>query len=342
MAFGRTIEGTPDQKKMYSRILDALEPPALIFGYGEPELDWFDFIGAHGHTYLHYGNNLSFHAAVKPKNPEFHQNAQLSPENVPADKDKYYIAFMTSEGDTLKGPIPFFYGSWFDPARGSVPMNWCIHPETARFPGMLEYFYETATTNDLFVGVQVFNFEMKNLEKFADNYAALMKKSDMSVTVADYANPSEDFTKKEEFLTRVNPLGAVDVFFEKSTAQGYDYVCGRQKIPVAATGVQMTYWHRMLPGGWGAKWQEMYQTPEGREQVIQAALKEIAEEADAHQPPYLMVMYTDLHDFNRLPELHRAIVDRLDPKKFKAVRLDEGLSAMKTWDVKRLTDFPGR
>ncbi len=342
VAFGRTIEGTPKQGKMYSRVLEALESPALIFGYGEPELDWFDFIGQHGHTYLHYGNNLSFHAAVKAKNPEFCQKVHVTPDDVSVEEDKYYIAFMTSEGDSMKGPLPFFFGSWFDPARGSVPMNWSIHPEVSRFPAMLEYFYETATTNDLFVGVQVFNFEMKKLEGFARSYAAAMKRADMSVTIADYANPSVDLKKKERFLDWVNPLGAVDVFFEKSTLQGYNYRSGKQKIPLAATGIQMTYWHRMLPGGWSAKWQEMYQTPEGREQVMQAAVKEIHEEAAAHEPPYLIVMYTDLHNFDRLPELHREIVAQLDPDKFKAVRLDEGFSAMRKWNPARTRNLPAR
>ncbi len=327
-AFGRTIQGTPEQAKLYRRILGELDAPALIFGYGEPELEWFSLLGEYGHTYLHWGDNLSFHSEVKAHDSEFHQKKHITPEQVVVDKDKYYVTFLSSEGDSMKGPEPFFFGSWFDPARGSVPMNWAMHPEMVRFPAMLEYYYSTATTNDYFLAMQAFNFGMRNLDQFSERIKQLMEQADMRCIVTDFAHPSAYPVNKEKFLNIVAPFGAVDALFEKSTLQGYNRYVGNG-IPLVGTSMKLTYWYRLLPGGWSAPWQKMYTDSGQREQVLQTALNEIEKEAEAHKPPYLIVVYTDLHNFDKHCEMHREIAGRLDEKKYKLVRLDEGLSVLR-------------
>jgi hypothetical protein len=93
--------------------------------------------------------------------------------------------------------------------------------------------------------------------------------------------------------------------------------------------MKLTYWYRLLPGGWSAPWQKMYTDSGQREQVLQTALNEIEKEAEAHKPPYLIVVYTDLHNFDKHCEMHREIAGRLDEKKYKLVRLDEGLSVLR-------------
>ncbi|MFA5688723.1 MAG: GxGYxYP domain-containing protein [Kiritimatiellales bacterium] len=330
-AFGRIIDATPDQLRLYREILTQLESPALIFGYGEYELAWFDLLGEYGHTYLHWGNNLSYHAKVPAHQPEFKQKQHIAPENVTVEKNKYYVTFLSSEGDSTKGPLPFFFGSWFDPARGSVPMNWCMHPEMVRFPAMLEYYYDTATTNDYFVAMQVFNFEMKNLSAFSAHVKKLMQQADISCVIADFANPADNPVKKENFLRILQPLGAVDALFEYSTPQGYNRVISGG-IPLAGTSMNLTYWYRLLPGGWDAHWQKMYKDPAQQSMVFDVVIGEIEKEAAAHQPPYLIVVYTDLHEFDLHCEMHREIAARLDPKRFKVVRLDEGMSALRQWN----------
>ncbi|MGE4488788.1 MAG: GxGYxYP domain-containing protein [Kiritimatiellales bacterium] len=327
-AFGRTIEGTPEQKKLYERILDGLEKPALVFGYGEPELEYFDLIGKHGHTYLHWGNNLSFHAAVQPHDATFRQKLHITPDDVSVDSNRYYVAFLSSEGDSMKGPLPFFFGSWFDPARGSVPMNWCINPEMVRFPAMLEYYYSTATTNDYFLAMQVFNFEMKNLNGVSLRIKDLMQQADLRCVVTDFAHPAKNPAGKEEFLNIVQPLGAVDALYEHSTQQGYNRILP-SGIPLAGTSMKLSYWHRLLPGGWGSPWQKMYKDPEQRELIFKTVLNQIRKEADAHEPPYLIAVYTDLHEFDRHCEMHQEIARRLDPERFRVVRLDEAMSVLR-------------
>lgn len=339
-AFGRVIAGTPDQREKYKWILDRLDQPALTLGYGEFEMDWFDLLASYGHLYLHWGENLSFHAQVQAHDPAFRQQKAIRPEDVHVEDDVYYISFVTSEGDSMKGPLPFFFDSWFDPARGSVPMNWAIHPEMVRFPAMLEYYYSTATTNDYFVAMQVFHLDVMSpaaLHPFATRYADLMREADMPVTVVDFAYPSLNVANREQFISLVNPLGAFDVLFERSTRQGFNALVGAPPVPVAATSQYLAYWFRLLPGSWDAQWQDMYRDEAQREQVIQAVLNEIEIETATHDPPYLIVVYTDLHDFDRLCELHREIVDRLDPDRYRAVRLDEGFSILRAangldWD----------
>ncbi len=145
------VGGSPEQAAMYVRILDALQPPCMISGYGEPEGYWCDLLSRRGHFSMHAYDNWSFHTKVPPAHQVCKQQIDLTPETVKPEPNKYYVCFMTSEGDTMKGPIPFFYGSWWDKARGSVPVNWGINPLMGQyFPAMLQYYYDSATPDDYF------------------------------------------------------------------------------------------------------------------------------------------------------------------------------------------------
>lgn len=329
-SFGRMIDATPEQAVMYRRILSELEQPALILGYGEEELEWFRLIGEYGHTYLHWGNNLSFHARVPARTEPSRQALHVTPDDVEVDTDRYYVVFLSSEGDTMKGPLPFFFGSWFDPARGSVPMNWGLHPEMIRFPAMLEYFYETATPHDYFYAAQVFNFEMQGLDRFAAHIRDLMHQADLHCVLTDFARPTPNPEGKDTFLRIVNPLGAVDALFEHSTQQGFNR-WSATGVPVVGTSMHLTYWYRLLPGGWRAAWQDIYRDPVEREAIFRVMLDEIEKEAAAHEPPYVIAVYTDLHEFDRHCEMHAEVARRLDPDRFSVVRLDEAMSVLQRW-----------
>ena len=134
--------------------------------------------------------------------------------------------------------------------------------------------------------------------------------------------------KKEKFLRTIQPLGAVDALFEYSTPQGYNRIVSGG-VPLAGTSMNLTYWYRLLPGGWRAPWQKMYKNPEQQQIIFDTILGEIEKEAAAHKPPYLIVVYTDLHEFDLHCEMHHEIADRLDAKRFKVVRLDEGMSMLR-------------
>ena len=250
-SFGSVVRGDKAQADLYRRILAALERPAFITGYGEPEIVWFALVGSYGHSYLHWGNNLSFHSRVPARKTPFRQKKHFTPETVQPEQ-KYYVCFVTSEGDSMKGPLPFFFGSWFDKRRGQVPMNWAIHPAMARFPAMLEYYYRTATDNDYFVGVQVYNHRMPDVENFAHMVRRDMEKADLRVLSGSFGTPQ---AIDPLFVRNVSPLGFFDAVHKNCPREGFQkFLPGG--VPEVATGFYLSYWQRLFEGGWATPWQQ--------------------------------------------------------------------------------------
>ena len=286
-------------------------------------MDWFTLLGQSGHYYLHWGDNLSFHeqvlAHITPIRQRPHAAAALDPH-------KYTVCFVTSEGDTMKGPLPFFSGSWFDPRRGEVPMNWAIHPLMARFPAMLENYYQTATSNDCFVAMQVYDLAMPNLSQFAPLLAEDLRQSDLSVICGSFGAPSRA-ANREAFCRGLHPLGVFEALFHKAPREGSQVVLP-DGTPVVSSGSQLAYWHRLL-GGWSAPWQEMARDTAQRPKVITALTDEIARIAAAHPPPFVVLVYSDLHGYDRHCSLHADVAAALDPHRFQTARLDDAFALLR-------------
>ncbi len=90
--------------------------------------------------------DLSF-TSMTPAEPgfEFHNHHNVVPGKVYKPENKVYIACLQSDGLGL--------GAWNKPGRGSMPYAWETTINwTWMAPAMLEYYYSTATDNDLFVG----------------------------------------------------------------------------------------------------------------------------------------------------------------------------------------------
>lgn len=160
------VKGHPEDAAMMDRIFDTYTAPAKIYGWNEPEWPFTSRISQHGHMLMcGRGSNLSFHQHVPaqvesaelqiqrgeaPVFPEFKQTAETQPDAANVE-DKYYIAFMTNEGDTPRVITTFFFGAWENPDRGDIPINWGICPTlVSDFPAIAEYYYSTATPNDYF------------------------------------------------------------------------------------------------------------------------------------------------------------------------------------------------
>jgi hypothetical protein len=330
----RTIQGDANQARMYRKILTSLKGPALVVGYGEPEIEWFALIGEYGHQYLHWGDNLSFHAVVTPKNPAPKQKKHFTPENTQLDKAKYYVCFVMSEGDSMKGPVTFFMNSWFEKERGNVPLNWTIpHQAMRRFPAMLEYFYNNSAGNDYFAGCQVPNFALPNLEE----YAALTKENaeaaDLNCICGAFNWPSDKtMPQKERFFDIVKPLGVWDIVYEDTPTFGYQKFIGKNKdIPMVGTAFIMGYWHRLL-GGWGVNWQGMLKDPNQYPGIVDKLSAEIVKIADHQKPPFIILVYGDLHRYDEHYRFYGDVAAKLDPKRFKVTRLDEAFSAIRKWN----------
>src|ERR1700722_18084505 len=72
--------------------------------------------------------------------------------STPPLQNKVYVSVILSDGDNVQYMQHRLTMNWADSARGSVPIGWTVQPMSVDFdPGMLNYFWSTATTNDCLV-----------------------------------------------------------------------------------------------------------------------------------------------------------------------------------------------
>ncbi len=70
----------------------------------------------------------------------------------PPLQNKIYVSITLSDGDNVQYMQHTMKMNWGSTTRGSVPLGWTVQPLLADFdPGMLNYFWSTATTNDCLV-----------------------------------------------------------------------------------------------------------------------------------------------------------------------------------------------
>ncbi|MDQ2730964.1 MAG: hypothetical protein M3Y56_04840, partial [Armatimonadota bacterium] len=95
-------------------------------------------------------SNLSVHSGIRPR--DFQQ--QKAPPPPPLQRDKVYYSFIMSDGDNLPVlTVNNFPELWKDPLRGKFPIGWSISPSASMLiPDVVDYYYSTATKNDLFLG----------------------------------------------------------------------------------------------------------------------------------------------------------------------------------------------
>lgn len=121
------------------------------WGYGATEDVDLDLMAQYGGYISLATSNLSFHNKVPTSKTSFKTNTIYTKDNVTVE-NKYYIAFVNSDQDTLKTPVSMQYGAWQDPARGQVPISWGFPAgKIEEFPALANYYYSTATENDCFL-----------------------------------------------------------------------------------------------------------------------------------------------------------------------------------------------
>jgi hypothetical protein len=136
------------------RILKSLQPLSPVFGWGRPNEEELVRTVAHDQGVVVCSGviNNSFFAALPRSRSSWKQK---SPQTVPQTvkpEDKIYVAFMVNEGDSVKAAISLNnFGSWLQPERGKIPINWGLDPLfSTTHPALLDFYYETMTTNDYF------------------------------------------------------------------------------------------------------------------------------------------------------------------------------------------------
>ncbi len=318
------VGGSRRQARMYRRILAALDPPAMITGYGEPEGYWCRLLSEHGHYSFHFGDNWSFHTHIKPQRRPVRQKHQFTPRDVVLDPRKFYVCLMTSEGDTMKGPIPFFFGSWFEKERGTTAINWGINPLMGLyFPAMLEYFYDTATDNDyFFAGCSGAGYcypeHMPNLQQFAEHTRRACRAAD--ITCIDLWG-ARSRSVLQKYADVAKPL-ALTANFARPLMQ---VLAGG--IPVIAQ--PLMYWQHRPAGG--TNWQAFFADDQRRAQAVRWVAERIEQIAVRYYPPSVILVYSDLHNYAHHCRLAHEIQQALDPDRFQVVRLDYALAGLRAW-----------
>jgi hypothetical protein len=319
------VGGSPEQARVYTRVLEHLTAPAMINGYGEPEDHWCKQISEHGYYSVHFGQNWSFHHGVPARAESFTPPPAAREEMSATGPGKYLVCFMTSEGDTLKATIPFFFGSWFDPERGNMPMNWGINPILADlFPAMLEYYYDTATPNDaFFVGCSgagyVYPDYMPNLEQFCRHTREATERAGLSCI--DLWGTTRGHVL-ETYARETQPLGLT---VNKSPARMEILPDG---TPVAFHG--LAYWQAASLGG-DHGWYRRFRDPDTLAASQQWLAGRIQAIAERHYPPFIILVYADEHSCEYQTALHKGVADLLPTERFEVCRLDTAFERFRAY-----------
>ncbi len=146
-----TMPAKTGEYQLAEKIFSEMRPYAYIFGWHsyckdkEEEhvtlLSRHALIVAEGLASL---PNMSFHGQL-PVSPDFRfkQKGKFDPN--PKIEDKVYLTLIESDGLGI--------GSWLKPGRGDLPYGWEMNEEYFHVaPALLQYYYETATENDHFIG----------------------------------------------------------------------------------------------------------------------------------------------------------------------------------------------
>lgn len=329
VSYGAEVGGDAAQAAMYERILKALKPPAQITGYGDPEDYWCQLLSRHGHFSFHAFHNWSFHSKVPIGARRLRQSLRPTPDNTTPETERYYVCFMTSEGDTMKGPLPFFYDSWFDPARGSTPINWGINPLMARlFPAMLDYYYDTATPNDgFFAGPSGAGYTypdvMPNVPAFGRHtgrYGALADVGCFDLWGGGRPDVLEQYARASK------PLGLTTF---TTPARMWFLPDG---TPVAHH--ELGYWQ--THGLKSKSWPSVFADDGERAKAVQRLVQRIERIAGRTRPPFIILVYGDLHSYSRHASLYAEVAAALDPKRFRPARLDEAFAGIRAWAGSRV------
>lgn len=92
-----------------------------------------------------FDNGSLFSGVVKPV-------AAPAIPPAPPLENKIYVAMILSDGDNVQYMQHHMKRAWESPARGSVPIGWTVSPLAVDLdPAMLNFYYQTATTNDCLV-----------------------------------------------------------------------------------------------------------------------------------------------------------------------------------------------
>lgn len=301
----------PDHFALIQEILGRLEPMSPMYGWGTSEAAMMVAMGPSGTFLICTGcPNLSFHKKVPARHWPFRTRRRFDPNQVRL-RDRCYVTFMVNEGDTLKwmGSV-MGAGRWLEASRGRLPINWGVSPFiTEQFPGLMEYFYETSSEQDVFVSsISGYGYygpkHSAQAGALADREAALLGPTDVTVGSIYAVHGMLDATcgeldaGTEEWLVR---RGCQGYMFE--AAQQNRTWMTRAGQPLLGADWSMFYWKYRIPG-----------TGEAQLRGVAARIQELARQQGT--PCFVPVYSGSPSDFAYIAQC-------LPPDRFSVVGLDE-------------------
>lgn len=142
----------PEELALAQRLLSEMNPGAFVFGWHsyakDTEEQWTTLLSGYGLKMegLHNLPNLSFNCqfGFTPGFKFTNHHHVARDARLTADA-KVYLAFVQSDSIGI--------GVWTKPGRGKLPFAWQVTMNWTKFtPAALEYFHESATPNDYFIG----------------------------------------------------------------------------------------------------------------------------------------------------------------------------------------------
>jgi len=202
-----------DDAALIGEILDHLHPISPVWGWGGPTEEQFLVkVSQHGAFVMCMQvPNVSFHEQIHPTQRTLQQR-HVKPEDVTVEP-KHYVAFMVNEGDTMKcAGSMMMCGSWLQPERGTLPINWGVNPYLCeQFPGLMEFYYSTMTTNDYFFDgpagygyIAPRYFPADQLFAFAAKTRAANKVADTRFAECWYFYPLQPEELRQRWLTALD------------------------------------------------------------------------------------------------------------------------------------------
>jgi hypothetical protein len=146
-----------DQALFFERLLAKMPPQGTVYGWWQDGDDggigeWRGVMTSSRYAKITIctvgANNLSVHSGAK-----LPAALTQKPIRFGSLDRQVYVSFIVSDGDNFGMNLyTIIRRGWSQRMRGKVPVGWGICPTQVELtPGLVRYFYETATPNDLFL-----------------------------------------------------------------------------------------------------------------------------------------------------------------------------------------------
>ncbi|MDP2138161.1 MAG: GxGYxYP family putative glycoside hydrolase, partial [Candidatus Didemnitutus sp.] len=175
----------PAEVALNRRLMREMTPGGFVFGWHsyakDTEEQYTTLLSMYGLKMegLHNLPNLSFNCQFTfTQGFKFTNNHRVDRDAQLVAGEKVYLAFVQSDSIGI--------GVWTKPGRGKLPFGWQVTMNWSSFsPAALEYFHESATPNDYFIGGLSGPGYMYPNHIPADRFAILMREASEMMELLD-------------------------------------------------------------------------------------------------------------------------------------------------------------